>query len=241
MSRITPKKVGLKRPRITANQLGYVVNTLVLYKNNPYHIVAVDKTGTLLTIKKATNALTIRDDVALDKVTMVDKRDPLYHKWGVVPVKADFNRTREEELWSIKALVESTTRVGKDTRRELLINMFRHNMWLGVWLRCCYMEDRDYRLNSSHLRKFKSSKRNKSPMGIMEVLTKLQFHRFTPIQAAIEWVSMLETMDQEVWPIANMVLDHQFGSIGYSDARYAMKEVGCVPWLPNRKEKGLVE
>ena len=241
-SRNTPsKRQVIAKPKVTANQLGLNVNALVMYKNSPYHIVAIDRTGTTLVIKKCEKSTVIRDNVALDAVRLVDRRDALYHKWGLIPVKADFYRTREDELFTLKALVISTMHSGKETRRDVLVDMMKKNMWMGVWMRACYDEDRDYQLTPLHLSKFKGTSRNPLPMGYFDVLAQLQFHRLKPKRAAMEWLSMLESMDEDVHEVANMVLDHKFGNITYSDARFAMKETGNVPWLPNRKIKGLME
>jgi hypothetical protein len=232
-------KVGFK-PKVTANQLGYKVNSLVVYKNSPYHIVAIDRTGTLLTIKKCEKPNVVRDDIGLDSVRLVATKDALYHKWGLVPVKSDFTRTREDELFIIKALVDACANCGKEARRDLLIDNIKSHPWLGVWLRACYDEDRIYRLLPKHVKAVKDRPRVEA-QGIFNILTQLQYNKLKPIRAAREWLSMLEEMDRDVWRIANMVLTKQFGNITYSDARFAMKETGCVPWLPNRKQKGLIE
>jgi hypothetical protein len=239
-SRNPSSKGKVSAPKATtANQLGFRVNTLVLYKNNPYHIVAIGSRGLDVTIKKCTNANVIRDNIPLYHITLVDFKDPLYSKWGLIPQKADWARTREDELYTIKALVESTKGCGKEIRREVLVDVLRRNMWLGVWLRACYGETRRYRLKPHHLRKVRKEPRNPVPDSIFCVTTKLQFNKYKARKAAIEWVSMLETMHEDVWEVANMLLLHQFGDITYNDARYAMKETGCVPWLP-KKEKGLL-
>lgn len=227
--------------KTTANQLGYRVNTLVLYKSNPYHIVSIGHRGLSVTIKKCTNPNTIRDDVELDKITMVDYKNPLYSKWGIVPQKADFARTREDELYVIKAMVESVRSCGKDIRRDVLIDVLKRNMWLGVWLRACYGESRNYRLLPRHVKKYwKKVGLIEVPDSIFNVLAKLQGNRLKPKEAILAWKSMLKKMDKDVWRIANMVLLHQFGNITYNDARFAMIECKCVPWLEKKQEKGLL-
>lgn len=233
------RKVAAPKPKVTANQLGYKVNTLVMYKNSPYHIVAIDRIGAFLTIKKCEKPNVIRDDVALDSVRLVDIKDALYSKWGLIPQKRNNAlRSREDELFTLKALVDSTRHCGKEARRDVLVSVMKENMWIGVWIRACYDEDRIYRLLPEHVEKVKDKARVEKPQTIFMLLTQLQFNKLKPIRAAREWLSMLEEFDEDVRPIANMVLEKQFGDITYSDARYAMKETGCVPWLPERKKKG---
>ena len=223
-----------RKPKVTANQLGYKVQSLVLYKNNPYHIVAIDRTGTLLTIKKCENAKTIRDDVALEKVKLVDKKDPLYSKWGILPSTSQWGRTREEELFVLKALVDSTSHVDSDARKDIVAENLKRNTWLGVWFTACYSANRNYRLKPKHVKQVRNMPRSKDPLGIFVLLAKLQYNRLKPKQAAIEWLSMLETMDRDVWRVANMVLLRQFGNITYNEIRYAMRSTGYVPCLPKK-------
>jgi hypothetical protein len=230
-----PKKKVSARKGPTANMLGYRVNTLVLYKNNPYHIVAIGSRGDTVTIKKCTKSTTIRDDVPLNKVTMVDSKDPLYARWGLIQQKPEWGRTREDELYIIKALVDSTLYCGKEARRDVLIDVLKRHMWLGVWLRACYGAERVYRLKPSHLKYAEGKRRNPNPDSIFMLLTQLQFNKLKPKKAVIEWVSMLETMDEFVWDVANMILLNKLGSITYSDARYAMIQTKCIPVLPKRE------
>lgn len=225
------EKVALKS-KVTANQLGIRVCTLVLYKKNPYHVVCIDKTGTELSIKKCENANKVRD-VSIYDVKVVGTDDPLFKKWGL-EIPKSFNRTKEHELYVIKALVDSTHHSSKDARRDVLISMLEKHPWLGVWLRACYALDRNYRLKPKHLRKVANKPRSKSTYGIFELLTKLQFNKLEPVQAAVEWLSMIEEWDEDVRPIANMVLERQFGEVTYEDARFAMKKCKNLPVLPKR-------
>ena len=128
------------KSKVTANQLGIRIGTLVLFKKNPYHVVCIDQTGTEISVKKCENANKLRD-VSIYDVKVVPIDDPLFDKWGI-EIPKTFNRTKEQELFAIKALVDSTSRVGKETRREILVSMLEKYPWLGVWLRACYCENR---------------------------------------------------------------------------------------------------
>lgn len=231
-----------KKRKLTANQLGFRVDTLVRYKGYPYHIVAISKAGDTVTIKRCDNPSKIRDDVTLDRISLVEFRDPLYNRWALSPVKADFSRTREDELFTIKALVDSTRNCGKEIRRDVLMDVIKRNGWLGVWLLATYQECRQYRLKSWHVIKvWDDVGVDKVPESIFTLLAKLQFNKLKPLKAAKAWKSMLLQMDESVWEVANMVLDRQLGDLTYNDVRYAMIQMRCVPWLDKKKPTELFE
>ena len=227
--------------KVTANQLGYAVESLVMYKEVPYHICAISKDGTMLVLKRCDNANKMRDvPVTHRKLSLISTDDPLFEKWALQLKFHPFERTRTQELVVLRVLVERCQGKTKEARRKILTDMMLKNMWLGVWFRACYDTDREYRLKPEHVKHEKvkqwlAENPIETPLSLFPLLTKLQFNKFKPVQAAAEWRSMLLNFDKPMRKFLNMFLLRQFGEITYSDARYVMRVTNNVPVLKKRE------
>lgn len=227
---------------VTANQLGYAVESLVMYKDVPYHVCAVSLDGTKLVLKRCDNANKMRDvEVTHKKLSLISSDHPAFEKWALTLKFHPFERTRMQELVVLKVLIERCEGKSKQERRDLIVDLMSRNMWLGVWFRACYDLRRDYRITKKHVYHEKvrpfMEKHPPEQMSLFPALAKLQGpNKLKPIELAALWRKMLQPFPKEQRKILNMFLEHKFGDITLNDVRYAMKKTNNLPLIPKPEE-----
>jgi hypothetical protein len=212
-----------------------------MYKEVPYHVCAISKDGTQVVLKRCDNANKMRDvPVTHRKLSLISTDDPLFEKWALSLKFHPFERTRTQELVVLKVLIQRCQGKEKEERREIIRRMMAMNMWLGVWFRACYDLEREYKLKPEDVMKKRVSRwleKNpiETPLSLFPLLTKLQFNKYEPLQAAAEWRSMLRQFDKPMREVLNMFLLRKFGDVTYNDARYAMRITNNVPVLKKKE------
>ena len=151
------------------------------------------------------------------------------------------SRSRATEIAIVEATLVSVKyfKSSKDIQK-ILVETLKQYSWFAVYLRMALDPNKHYRLKSWHLEKMnweRSDGKMTIPMGFFQILTRLQFNKLPPQEAAKEWKAMLMELPEDFRHTANRVLDKDFKPITRVIANRAMKECGTKPLIPKKGEE----
>lgn len=147
-------------------------------------------------------------------------------------------RTRDEELFIIKALLDTLAPLtDEDAIHEILVATLTEHPWMAVYMRAALDPNRIYGLRSKHLKHVPRVSSELPPKGFFVLLTELQFEKLTPRQAIVEWRMMLQTLQPESQKVANMILNKKFGGLSRLQCVKAMKACKISPTIRKKVDE----
>lgn len=159
-------------------------------------------------------------------------RKAVKHKKAESPFAS---RTREQELAIIKAMVDSIAFT--KGRHAILKDTLTRHPWMGIYFRAAYDPFRVYGLKSKHLKKLVKPTKSTTCQGLFVLLTSLQYKKLQPLEAALEWWRMLQELQPELRPIANMILDKKIGDLSFKEIDKAMRAAKCRPYIRETEDE----